>query len=373
MRCEEATEFISVLCDGETIPRGAAEHIGSCDTCRTRLNAYSTMGAELRRIASLEQPTSWKPGSWKKEQRARPRWWQKGSKTMRIPRFAFAGLLTLILLLFSGLVLVRARTSGGGRVLLLTFRLFPDDPASQFSSDCLLSTDGSAEASECRGTSEIQGGILGMKFRFVSRQGDRTKLAVQAIYKSHSATVNDFRGVPEQMIWIEPGQPQRITVADVGQIELGGEYLDHVPSLRFRPKEGLEPQDNEFRVVDPVLIRDSEVVVDMSDSGNSIDSGDADATLMIYYPGQGRYLISRVPFEGAVEGTVRMSQVRFKLGGQEYLLLTAMPIVQADHVWITHEAQYKLSEHLQGASNDRPMFLVRSLQKLLQPQMQHLM
>ena len=113
MRCEDAAELVSALCDGERISREAARHIGVCQACQARLNAYSMMGAELRRVASLQEEAEMKPGSWEQVLRVWPNWWQKGRATMRIPTFAFALMLGLILVLSSGLVLVRARAGAG--------------------------------------------------------------------------------------------------------------------------------------------------------------------------------------------------------------------------------------------------------------------
>jgi hypothetical protein len=67
-----------------------------------------------------------------------------------------------------------------------------------------------------------------------------------------------------------------------------------------------------------------------------------------------------------------MGQIRFNLGGQDYMLLSAMPTVRSDHVWVSHDPEYKISEHIQGASDDRPMFRVRSLRLLLQPQIRNI-
>jgi hypothetical protein len=53
MNCGEAAEFVSTFCDGETIPRAAAEHIGECKACHAQLREYAEIGAELRRVASL--------------------------------------------------------------------------------------------------------------------------------------------------------------------------------------------------------------------------------------------------------------------------------------------------------------------------------
>jgi len=370
MKCDEAAEFVSALCDGETIPREVAEHIGTCEVCRARLNAYSAIGVELKRVASLEPPVTMKARSWEKEQRTRMDWWQRGRTAMTIPRFAFVSMLALILVLSSSLVLVRARTGGGGPVLVLTFKLLPDGTTG----DCIITTDGNARTNQCGYTPGVRGGMLGLKFRFVSRDGDRTQLGVKATYKSHSDTfhfIDDFKDVPERMVWVEPSEKEQIAVSGLGEIELTGEYLDHLPLLRFRPKEALDPQKNEFRVVAPVLIRGKEVVLNLSENGYSIDSGDPEAALMIYYPGEGRYLISTVPFEGAVDGTVKLGQIKFNLEGQDYLLLTAMPTTRSEHVWVSHDPQYKLSEHMQDARDDLPMFMVRKLSGLLGGQIHH--
>lgn len=258
MKCNEAGEFVSRLCDGQVIPPEAAEHVGACGECRTRLDEYLRMGAELRRVASLEQPGMVKGSFWKSKAKVQRVWWRRGA-TMRIPRFAFVSMLSVILLLSGGLVL--------------------------------------------------------------------------------------------------------------------GQYLNHQP-VRWGwgttpATEAMAPKD-EFAVVDPVLIRGKQVVCDLSSNGFSIDDGDADATLMIYYPGEGRYLISRVPFSGAVEGSAKMGQVRFALDGENYLLLSGMPIISSDHVWVSHDPQYKLSEHLEGASDDQPWFHVRSLKMFLQPELGHI-
>lgn len=371
MKCEDTAEFVSALCDGEKIPREAAEHIGECEACRTRLNAYSAMGTELRRLASLQEQTEVKARSWEKVPRATFKWWRKGGTTMKIPRFAFASMLGLILLLSSGLVLVRARTGVGGPVLLLTFKLLPDGVPG----DCIIRTDGNARANECGFTPGVRGGMLGVKFRFLNRVGVQTQLGVKATYKRNSDTfhfTDDFKNVPETTVWIEPGERQQIAIPGWGDFQLMGEYLDYMPSLPLRPKETLDPKRNEFRIVSPVLVRGKQVLFNLAGS-DSTDSGDPEATLMIYYPGEGRYLISTAPFEGAVEGSVAPGQIKFTLDGQDYLLLTAMPTTRSEHVWVTHDPQYKLSEHMQGARDDRSMFMVRSLRKLLQPQIHHIM
>jgi hypothetical protein len=69
---------------------------------------------------------------------------------------------------------------------------------------------------------------------------------------------------------------------------------------------------------------------------------------------RGRYIISGAPFEGAAEGQVDSgSQVHFKSEGQDYVLLTAVPVTRSDTVWVRHDASYRPSEEnldVDGAS-----------------------
>src|SRR5580704_16106052 len=109
MNCEQVGEYISALCDGERIPRDAAEHIGECETCREQLNEYAAIGSELRRLASLDEAVSVAQVDWKLEPVSETGWWQKGLTTMRIPKLAFGVMLIAIIALSSGLVMVRAR------------------------------------------------------------------------------------------------------------------------------------------------------------------------------------------------------------------------------------------------------------------------
>jgi hypothetical protein len=371
MKCQETAELISALCDGETIPREAAEHIGECEACRARLNVYSTIGAELRRVASLEEPKEVKAGSWEKVQRVHPYSWQEWRTTMRIPRFAFALMLGMILLLSGGLVLVRARTGTGGPALTLTYKIPPDGRIAR----CTITADENPMTNHCNYGTSGRHGLLTVNLRFVGKEGERTELGVKTRYKAQMQDPgidyrDDLRDVPEEMVWIEPRNEQKISVPGLGEIELSGEYLDHIPTLLFRPDEALDPQKSEFRIASPVLIRGKEVLFNLAGS-SSIDSGDQDAALMVYFPAEGRYLISTVPFEGAAKGNVELGQINFSLEGQHYVLLTAMPTTRSEHVWVTHEPHYKLSEHMQGASDRQPMFMVRSLSRLLQDQIHH--
>ena len=126
MTCEEAAEFVSALCDHETIPQAAAGHIGACASCQSRLREYIEMGVELRRVASLESLEEARPRAWEKRQANLSIWWQKGWETMRIPRIAFALLIMGIVGLTSGLTLVGVRAHAHEAAMMLNVALEPD-------------------------------------------------------------------------------------------------------------------------------------------------------------------------------------------------------------------------------------------------------
>ena len=217
-----------------------------------------------------------------------------------------------------------------------------------------------------------------MNTRVVTNSGNRAQLRIRAKYIPGAGDTevdyNDalFKDIPENVLPVEPGEKQEIQVAGLGTVQVETEYLDHIPTLVFRPQETLDPDPREFRIVAPVLVRDNQVIANAD--GSSIDTGSADATLMFYVPGEGRYLISLVPFEGAVEGSVRLGKIRFSLEDHDYLLLTSMPITVSEHVWVKHERDFKPSERMVRASearDDRPMYLVRSLERLEEQRIQH--
>jgi predicted anti-sigma-YlaC factor YlaD len=342
MKCEEAAEFVSALYDGERIPREAAEHLGACDDCRGRLNAYAGMAAELRRIASLDITVN-KAGSWQKQEQTRSSWWHKITETMRIPRFAFALMLVAIFLLSGGLVLVRARPGSGGSVLWLVGKL-PDGKTFH----CPLATDGEPGSDACSNFGSVHHvGMLSVGVRFLRREGDRIALGVKTRYENpppqftgpSDERLND---VPEETVWVEPGAKQDVAVAGTDPIEMTGKFLDHKPPWFFTPEDTVDPQAQEFRIVSPVLIRDKEVVFNFA--GASSTGVGPEANVVIYWPGEGRYLISSAPFKGAVQGTVDVSQVLFTLEGQAYTLLTGVPITRSEHVWIKREPEYRPSQ-----------------------------
>jgi hypothetical protein len=357
MKCEDAAEFVSALYDGERIPREAAEHLGECEACQLRLTAYSAIGAELRRVASVEEPTEVKTGRWEEQNRMRLSWWHKGRETVRIPRFAFALMLGAIFLLSGGLILVRARPGVPRPVLWLTSKLPPDGKAFH----CAMATDGQPHSEGCGHYRQVpRAGLLSMNVRFVHREGERVELGVKTRYENPPPvftapypSADRLKDVAEENVWIEPEGKQEIVVAGLGQIELTGEFMDHKPPSFFEPGDTVDPQADQFRVVAPVLLRGKEVIFNFA--GASSTGIGPDAGVAIYWPTEGRYLISPAPFKDAVEGRVDVSQITFSLEGQDYVLLTAVPVTRSQHVWVKREPRYKPSEHIPGETDDEGM------------------
>jgi hypothetical protein len=347
MNCEDAAEFVSALYDGERIPREAAEHLGGCIACRERMDAYAAMAAELRRVASLEEEVEVKAGLWPKEERRRWNRWHKGRETMRIPRIAFALMLAAILLLSGGLILVRARPGAGGSVLWLVAKL----PVGK-TFHCPLATDGEPGSDGCEDFNSVpHAGVLSVGVRFLRREGDRVALGVKTRYENPpphytGPSADRLNDVTEETVWIEPETKQEVPVTGLGPIEMAGTFMDHKPPLFFAPEDTVDPQAQEFRIVSPVLIRGKQLVFNFA--GASTTGISPDANVVIYWPGEGRYLISAAPFKGAVSGRVNVSQIEFSLEGQEYTLLTAVPVTRSEHVWVKHEAGYLPSERTPG-------------------------
>jgi hypothetical protein len=272
MNCKQVGEYISALCDGERIPRDAAEHIGGCKTCRKQLNEYAAIGSELRRLASLETETRMHV-DWMQSVN-KVGWWQKGLTTMRIPKLAFGVMLIAIIALSSGLVIVRARAGAAtGRFLELKYKLPPTGQEDV----CVMRADGSQKDNLCNFVHHGRDGLLLVNTRVTPNSGNRTQLGIRAKYIPGAGEVevhyNDslFKDIPETLLSLKPGEKQEIQVAGLGTIGVEGEYLDHIPPLVYHPQETLDPNPKEFRIAAPVLVRDNEVIANAG-GGSSIDT-----------------------------------------------------------------------------------------------------
>jgi hypothetical protein len=353
MRCSEVAAFISALHDGEKVPREAVEHLGTCEECGERLAAYAAIGAELRREATLNEPTNLKVHTWENERTTRSSWWRMSRETMRIPRLAFASMLAAILLLSGGLVLVRARANPSGSVLWLAVKVPPGGKVVHVA----LATDGESGSDRFAHFGNVPaGGILSMNAEFLRREGDRVELGVRARYENPTPTFTGdaeqrLNDVPQRHLWVQPGKNAEISVPGLGSMEFAGDFIDHKPPTFFSLDDTIDPKANEFRFVSPVLLRGKEVVFNEGGASSTVETK-AGTGAVVYQPGEGRFLFSAAPFKDAVEGSVLGSQIKFSLEGQEYVLLTGVPATRAEHVWMKHEPRYKPSDHHAGERDD---------------------
>ena len=343
MNCDDAAEYVSALCDGETIPPTVAQHIATCATCQARLSDYLAMGVELRRTASLELADAVPPRSWTEPHNRAATWWQKGWGSMRIPRLAFALLVVVIMGLATTLVVGRkVRAHSDGSVVLLAVG-GPDGPLW----DCPLSTLETKPACDWYG--KIGSQFLAFRVRLLSREGGRVLLAAHSRIYSEGDDLSSFThdADPREAVreaWFEPGEPLKLDVTEVGTVTLTGEWLDHMPMLIGPHGEDFSPGMNEIRFGRPLLLKDGAVVGDLATVIGGIYSTDTeDRASAFYIPRQGRFLISLLPIKGAVKADVALGRISFEEGGHAWELVNGIPVCRADHLWVLHQPDFKLN------------------------------
>lgn len=339
MICDNAAEYVSALCDGELIPREAAEHINSCVVCRERMRDYVEQGVELRRTASLDLAEAVAPRAWSRPQNRLATWWHKGWGRMHIPRLVFASMFLVIMGLAASLLVGKVRAHSNGTVVLLS----TIGPSGQIG-DCPLSTQEKNQA--CSWFGNVGSHHLAYKVGVVSRDGDRVQLAIRTrIYspgENLSAFTLDTDPVADvKQVWFEPGEPSKIEVSGVGTLTLTGEWLDHMPMLgAMRKMDHLEPGPNEVRFASPLVLKDKTVVCDLKGAiGGIFSTDDRDWANAIYIPGEGRFLIAQVPMKGAVEAHVEIGRISFEEGGHSWVIVNGVP-VSREHLWVLHEPDF---------------------------------
>jgi len=339
MRCDEAAEFVSALCDGETIPRSAAEHVGECVSCQERLREYMKIGAELRVMASLAIEEAVSPRIWSSPQSRFAVWWQKGWGTMRIPRFAFAILIAAIVALGSTLAVVRVRAHSDGTVVVLKIAQ-PDGT----STGCPLSTQDKNQAT-CAFMGPMNGKMVGYKIDLVGREDNRVELAVRTkmfgplTSGTFTLTLSDMQSQSPKQVFFEPGQTLKLDVAGAGTLTVTGEWFDHMPAFIGTSIHDLDPGPEELRVTGPLLLGGKQVLGDLE--GGTAIADKASQGVVIYMPGEGRFILALTPVHGAVQARVDLNRISFEDGGRSYVFLTGAPVTRGQHIWVLHEAHFK--------------------------------
>jgi len=341
MKCEEAAKLASALCEGEQIPRDAAEHIGSCADCLRRLQEYSFLGAELRRLASLNSTEDGPKVLWNAEPRRRESWWHKGTRTMRIPRAAFALMLAAITLLSAGIMFVRAKEKNKW----LHFEVHPRSGPRMVSGTIPAAPDGISDRHIGPFSRKEGDGTIAIEINFRDLSAGMEKLGVRTLWipgRVDGVKANEQAHAQlERELWFTPGEKLSIPVEGYGAIEVTGEFLEELPEdLRT----GMYPRESLFRIVPPVFCLSGNRVLSKVDSGGGEFSRE-DYYFAYHSPGEGWFLIAGKPFEGAVQGTVKWNQIEFSLEGRTYLLLTGAPILYGESfVWVMHYPQFQFTQ-----------------------------
>ena len=346
MICVEAAEFVSALCDGEIIPLAAAEHIGTCSACQSRLRDYLAMGVELRRTASLDlsAPIQSRTSDqiWTRPQNPLTAFLEKGWGTMRIPRLAFAALIAGIVALACALAVVKVGAKSNGAVVLLN-AVGPDGTLWP----CPLSTQDTKQACDVYGKMGSQ--HLAYRVRLLARDGNRVLLAIRTRTYNKGEDLSSFTfdadpATKVAEIWFVPGEQSKVDVADVGTLSLTGEWMDHWPILISPRGPDLSPGQGEIRIVGALLLKDKTVSGDLGGGSSAINpTDDPDQALGIYMPGQGRFLLSELPMSGAVEAYVGLGRIWFEEGGHEWEFVAGAPVSRADRFWVLHQPDYKMA------------------------------
>jgi hypothetical protein len=362
MICDDAVEFISALCDGERISSEAAEHIGACEKCRARLDDYVFASVELRRAASLDSVENVPSIEWllakapikTTRQESPTPWWKKGTEAMKIPRFAVISMVLLIVGLSSGLLVVRARSNAQAQAVILTLNI-PDLLNSPW--ECALSVSGD-QNKDCTAVMNTKnGGVLEANIRFLSKQGDEFSIGVRSQFfapPTNGVTFSskDLKNLPMQTYEVQPGGTTSIDISGFGEAPLTAKSLDYIPNP-FLPKENLDPKPDEIRIISPVLLRGQEAVLDLKD-GVLVDG--KQEVVWMYSPQIGRLVVSTQNFPGSVQADANASRINFQADGQQYELVSGLPITRAQTVWVQLDPNFEPSaKEPKGSMGGEPL------------------
>jgi hypothetical protein len=347
MRCDEAAEFVSALCDGEMITPEAAAHIRACAACAELMKQYTALGAALRCEASLALTALPPTPHWETRTGILTRLWRKGWQTMRVPRLAFAALV-LVALITIGVEWKRAHVSAqsNGSVVVVTVNR---EDQSVFSTHA-FSLDGSDKGYMS------MGGILDPKknidasisLKLAGRAEDGVRFFVKVkafpiAEEIAKANTDDFAQLPEREITLIPGVPLKVAMGEYGTLTLNGEWFDHIPPQVGMGIVSIDTGPSELRIQQPVLLKGDMRIGEidgMTDTHSGFDTSD-----FVVFPKTGRYLFSLSPIPDAVQGKIEKNRISFEYQGTPYTLLTGAPIAQLEKVWVKVEPDYKDPDH----------------------------
>lgn len=346
MTCIEAEPHVSAVCDGETIPAEAAEHIGACAACRTILAEYAQMGTELRVAAAMDSkplPSLLLPV----RRRAFDFLWRR----VPVPRFALAVMVAGVFAVAASVPLLRAQP----RPLWFQFgySLEAKKPISSYQV-AKAGFDQTLSSMTWVGGALVST-VLRIKVERVSN--DDVVVRCRAVPGKMEASGDGGRrfafngGVPGGValndaspVHYKPGGQLRIPIEGGGTIYLQGEISEQQPKIAFSVP--LEPPSNQLVMRGPVLISEGKVLADMKGGTATALPGDA---VTIAAGENGTFLFALKPFPGSFQGEMEWGQMSFTIDGRAFHLVAAAPLssgVQPRPVWVRHDANREKGESI---------------------------
>src|SRR5690348_3037859 len=355
MDCNNVGSMISEVYDGEAVSPEAVGHIVKCGSCREKLRDYAGISAELRLLAAQDREETKMPMTMKGAMPRRNSLRFVLSKTMRVPRFAAAACALVIILLAGGWAHTRAQNTP----LWFQYRFGFNVGGINGSAGAVTQAcgQGCEHAITLSGSDRLAGLV------------DVQKIEDGKVYLSLRVkrfdTLPDYKHLADRMTdapttnyVYQPGKVIPIPVTGGGEVEMEGLIVASSEGIPGWPKFSSQPDENQIAVQQGVLIRDGQVIAEMSKAGT--DGGKAagpNAGFYLYVPGKGLFAAGLKPFDKAIAGSADYGQIRFTENGVKYLLLSASQITGGDQprtVWVLRVPDY-LPSHYDPQAKDKYM------------------
>jgi hypothetical protein len=364
MNCAEAAECVSALFDGEPISRLMAAHLSDCEECRTRLNEYAEMSAQLRGMATAAAPGAIPGGYWRSAELSAANWLRKWGGTMRIPRIAFALMVLTLVALSTGLFLTRAR----GTYRWFQYELFGRDGKSITRFTVPTNPGGNPYYDDDAGMTYPDGTVW-FHVRVLEQIGETEKIGVRALWHRRGDPYGDefferLQKMPEREFFYSPGDGLKIPVDDYGNLEIRGHFESTLPD---NVQMGRYPKDGLFRINPPIVfVREREMLGKFDGGGGELLRNNS------YFAygeqDEGWFVFSANPIAGAVEGIIKLNQIEFTLDGKHYYLFTSDPILFGSvKIWVKHYASIRDADPTSpgdGWQGNEPQLAFGELQNL---------
>jgi hypothetical protein len=131
-----------------------------------------------------------------------------------------------------------------------------------------------------------------------------------------------------------PGESLAIPIeGGTGTVYIKGDVMDHQPKLAFGSP--LEPGPDKMSVRSPVLLESDHLLGVFP--GSSFTGNRAEGVTLSLH--QDEFTFALQPFPGAIKGEANWGEIKFKLDGNEYRLISAAPITGGDQprpIWVRH-------------------------------------